>query len=134
MTTPHSDGPASHQPGNPGLTAGLLGLTKNLLGLILSRIELASLEMSEIGVNLVRLAVVFALATVALWFAVAFWSVLVVMLAWDSWGWRILALLGALFTAATVGLVLYARATLTQGKLSLPATMAELRKDQDALL
>jgi uncharacterized membrane protein YqjE len=134
MTAPHPDGPASHQPANPGLTAGLLGLTKNLLGLILSRIELASLEMSEIGVNLVRLAIVFALATVALWFAVAFWSVLVVMLAWDSWGWKILALFGALFTLATIGLVLYARSTLLQGKLSLPATMAELRKDQDALL
>jgi len=131
MATPHKEGP---QPRHPGLTAGLLGLAKNLLGLIISRIELASLEMSEIGGNLVRFAVVFVLAAIALLFALAFWSVLIVVLAWDSWGWRILALMGFLFTAATVGCVLYARALLRQGKLSLPATMAELRKDRDALL
>ena len=119
---------------NPGLTAGLLGLAKNLLGLIISRIELASLEMSEIGANLVRFAVIFVLAAVALWFAIAFWSVLVVMLAWDTWGWKILALLGFVFSVATVGLVYYARSVLMQGKLSLPQTMSELRKDRDALL
>ena len=114
--------------------AGLLGLAKNLLGLIISRIELASLEMSEIGAHLVRFAVIFVLAAVALWFAVAFWSVLIVLLAWDTWGWKILALLGFVFSAATVALVFYARSVLMQGKLSLPATMAELRKDRDALL
>ncbi|BEV17750.1 phage holin family protein [Herbaspirillum sp. DW155] len=132
MATPHKEGPppAAH----PGLTAGLLGLAKNLLGLIISRIELASLEMSEIGANLVRFAVIFVLAAVALWFAIAFWSVLIVMLAWDTWGWRILALLGFVFSAATVGLVWYARSVLMQGKLSLPQTMSELRKDRDALL
>lgn len=133
MATPHKEAqPAS--PPNPGLTTGLLGLAKNLLGLIISRIELASLEMSEIGVNLVRFAVIFVLAAVALWFAIAFWSVLIVMLAWDAWGWKILALLGVIFSAATVGLVFYARSVLLQGKLSLPATMSELRKDRDALL
>ncbi|TWC69657.1 phage holin family protein [Herbaspirillum sp. SJZ099] len=133
MATPHKEGQPA-QPATPGLTAGLLGLAKNLLGLIISRIELASLEMSEIGANLVRFAVIFVLAAIALWFAVAFWSVLLVMLAWDTWGWKILALLGAIFTALTVGLVLYARSVLLQGKLSLPATMSELRKDRDALL
>ena len=136
MATHHKDGPAasaSHA-AHPGLTAGLLGLAKNLLGLIISRIELASLEMSEIGANLVRFAVIFVLAAVGLWFAIAFWSVLIVMLAWDTWGWKILALLGMVFTVATVGLVWYARSVLLQGKLSLPQTMAELRKDRDALL
>lgn len=133
MATPHKEGPTAHA-ANPGLTAGLLGLAKNLLGLIISRIELASLEMSEIGANLVRFAVIFVLAAVALWFAIAFWSVLVVMLAWDTWGWKILALLGLVFSVATVGLVYYARSVLIQGKLSLPQTMSELRKDRDALL
>ncbi len=136
MATHHKDGPAASAPhsAHPGLTAGLLGLAKNLLGLIISRIELASLEMSEIGAHLVRLAVIFVLAAVALWFAIAFWSVLIVLLAWATWGWKILALLGLLFTAAAVGLAWYARAVLRQGKLSLPQTMSELRRDRDALL
>ncbi|ADJ65857.1 phage holin family protein [Herbaspirillum seropedicae] len=135
MPNPHKEGQGAPAPAaHPGLTAGLLGLAKNLLGLIISRIELASLEMSEIGANLVRFAVIFVLAAVGLWFAIAFWSVLIVMLAWDTWGWKILALLGMVFTVATVGLVWYARSVLLQGKLSLPQTMAELRKDRDALL
>ena len=136
MATPHKESPAAStaQAAHPGLTAGLLGLAKNLLGLIISRIELASLEMSEIGANLLRFAVIFLLAAVGLWFAIAFWSVLIVMLAWDAWGWKILALLGAFFTAATVGLVWYARSVLQQGKLSLPQTMTELRTARDALL
>lgn len=133
MATSHKDNQGEAHP-HPGLTAGLLGLTKNLLGLIISRIELASLEMSEIGVNLVRFAVVFVLAAVALWFAIAFWAVLLVFLAWATWGWKILALLGLVFSVGTVGLVYYARALLKQGKLSLPETMSELRKDRDALL
>jgi uncharacterized membrane protein YqjE len=133
MATPHKDGQPA-QPAHPGLTAGLLGLAKNLLGLIISRIELASLEMSEIGVNLIRMAVIFLLGAVALWFALAFWSALIVVLAWDSWGWRILALLGLVFSVAAVALALCARSLLRQGKLALPATMAELRKDRDALL
>ena len=135
MPNPHKEGQGAPAPAaHPGLTAGLLGLAKNLLGLIISRIELASLEMSEIGANLVRFAVIFVLAAVGLWFAIAFWSVLIVMLAWDTWGWKILALLGFVFSVATVGLVYYARSVLMQGKLSLPQTMAELRKDRDALL
>ena len=120
--------------GNPGLVSGLLGITRNLLGLIINRIELASLEFSEIGVNLVRFVVMFSLAIVALWFAVAFWTVLLVFLAWESWGWKILFLFGALFTAIAGILAWQARALLQKEKLALPATMAELRKDRDALL
>ncbi|MFL9924159.1 phage holin family protein [Herbaspirillum lusitanum] len=122
------------EPTNPGLVAGLLGIAKNLLGLIISRIELASLEMSEIGVNVIRFLVIFMLGAIALWFAVAFWSVLVVFLAWEAWGWKILLAFGLFFTLATLGLAWYARYILTEGKLSLRTTMTELRKDRDALL
>ncbi|WP_034296323.1 phage holin family protein [Herbaspirillum sp. RV1423] len=125
---------AQAEQANPGLIAGLLGITRNLLGLIINRIELASLELSEIGGNLVRFLVLFTLAAIALWFAVAFWAVLLVFLAWDSWGWKIFLVLGAFFTIATAAIAWYARSLLQQGKLSLPATMAELRKDRDALL
>jgi uncharacterized membrane protein YqjE len=122
------------EPANPGLTAGLLGIARNLLGLIINRIELASLELSEIGGNLVKFLVLFTLAAIAVWFAIAFWTVLLVFLAWDSWGWKILIVLGAFFTAAAAAIGWYAFALLRNGKLALPATMAELRKDRDALL
>lgn len=128
----HKNAPA--EPVNPGLTAGLLGIARNLLGLIINRIELASLELSGIGGNLVKFLVLFTLAAIAVWFAVAFWTVLVVFLAWDSWGWKILIVLGAFFTVAAAVIAWYAYSLLRNGKLALPATMAELRKDRDALL
>jgi uncharacterized membrane protein YqjE len=116
------------------LISGVFGLAKNLLGLIISRLELAALEFSEIGGNLLKIIILFALALTATWFAVAYWSVLIVLLAWDSWGWKILLLMALAFTVLAVGLTLYARAVLRQGKIALPETMAELRKDRDALL
>lgn len=118
----------------PGLIAGILGIARNLLGLIANRIELVMLELSEIGGNLIKFLVLFTLAAIALWFAVAFWSGLLVVLLWDAWGWKILALLGVCFMAVSAALGWYAYVLLRQGKLSLPMTIAELRKDRDALL
>ena len=112
----------------------MLAIVKNLLGLIANRIELASLELSEIGVHLIKFLVLFGLAAIALWFALAFWTVLLVFLAWDAWGWKILAVLGAFFTVVTAFIAWRAYALLRQERLGLPLTMAELRKDRDALL
>jgi len=118
----------------PQLMNGVLGLIKNMFGLLLSRVELAALELSEVRANLIKLALFFALGLLAAWFAIAFWSVLLVCLAWDTLGWKILFFVAAGFTAVAVGVLLYAKAIVAQGKLSLSATMAELRNDRDALL
>jgi uncharacterized membrane protein YqjE len=116
------------------LVAGLIGIVRNMFGLFLSRVELAALELSEVRGTLMKLSVVFALGLLAAWFALAYWSVLLVYLAWNSMGWVILLLVALMFTAIAVGVFFYARSVLEQGKLSLPATMSELRNDRDALL
>lgn len=118
----------------PGLIASLAGVAKNTFGLLLSRLELASYELSEVRNHVLKLVVVFALALGAGLFAVAYGSVMVVFLAWDALGWKILPIMTLGFVAVAVGLALYARALLRQGKLSLPATMAELKADRDMLL
>jgi len=123
---------SSHQ--GPGLIASIAGLARNAVGLMLSRLELASIELSEVRNHLLQLVVMFALAMVAGLFAVAYGSVLVVFLAWDSLGWKILLIMTAVFALLAIGLVMYARAMLRQGKLSMPATMAELKADRDMLL
>ena len=123
---------SSHQ--GPGLIASIAGLARNAVGLMLSRLELASIELSEVRNHLLQLLVMFALAMVAGLFAVAYGSVLVVFLAWDSLGWKILLIMTAVFALLAIGLVMYARAMLRQGKLSMPATMAELKADRDMLL
>jgi uncharacterized membrane protein YqjE len=123
-------------PGNarPGLIAGVAGIAKNAYGLLLSRIELAALEVSEVRTNLLKLLAVSALGILVAWFAIAYWTVLIVALTWDSMGWRILLILAVAFTLLGVGLFLYVQSILKGGKLSMPATMAELRNDRDALL
>ena len=127
------DKPASSHQG-PGLIASITGLARNAVGLLLSRLELASIELSEVRNQVLQLVVIFALAMVAGLFAIAYGSVLVVFLAWDSLGWKILLIMTAVFVLLAVGLVMYARAMLRQGKLSLPATMAELKADRDMLI
>ena len=119
---------------NPGLIGSLAGVARNTFGLLLSRLELASYELSEVRNHVLQLTVVFALAMVACLFAVAYGSVTVVFLAWESMGWKILPIMTAAFLVLAVGLALYARSLLRQDKLSLPATMAELKADRDMLL
>lgn len=105
-----------------------------MFGLLLNRIELAALELSEVRTNFLKLALIFGLGIVVVWFAIGCWSAVVVMLSWDTLGWKILAIIAAVFTGLAVWLFSYARALLDRGKLSMPVTMAELRSDGDALL
>ncbi len=117
----------------PGLMGGISGLAKNLFGLVVSRLELAALEMSEVRNHAIELLAIFAGAVLAVWFALAYGTATIVMLAWDSWGWKILLVMFLVFLAITVGLLMKGMALLKQGKLTFPETMKELRNDRDAL-
>ena len=118
----------------PGLMGGISGLAKNLFGLVVSRVELAALEMSEVRNHVIELLAIFAGAVLAVWFALAYGTATIVMLAWDSWGWKILLVMFLVFLAITAVLVMKGVAMLKQGKLAFPETMNELRNDRDALL
>ena len=118
----------------PGFVAGMTALFKNLIGLLLCRLELAALELAEVRAALLKLAILFGLGMLTAAFALACWTALVIVLAWDSMGWKIIAIVAAVFTVATFLLAWVGRNMIAQGKLSLPATMAELRNDRDALL
>lgn len=117
----------------PSLISGMIAVARNFAGLLFNRLELAALEFSEVRTNFLKLCVLFAVGIVVLWFALAYWTVLVVALAWESLGWKILLILAALFSLVGLGIFMYARSMLKQGKLSMPTTMAELRNDRDAL-
>lgn len=126
-------GPAD-KPTPPGLIASLGALSRNAFGLILTRVELAAAELADVRNHVLRLVAVFALAVMACWFAVAYGTATIVYLAWDALGWKILLVMTAVFGFVTLGLVWYALAMIRQGKLSMPATMAELKSDRDMLL
>lgn len=118
----------------PGLISGVASLAKNTFGLLMSRIELAALELAEIRAVVLKLAVLFALAVIAAWFAIAYWTALIVYLSWPTLGWKILLIMAVAFTAIAAGILFYVQLLVKQGKLSMPATMEELRNDHDALL
>lgn len=118
----------------PGLMGGISGLAKNLFGLIVSRVELAALELSQVRNHAIELLALFAGAVLAMWFAIAYGTATIVMLAWESWGWKILLVLFLVFLAIAAVLVMKGLAMLKQGKLAFPETMNELRHDRDALL
>ncbi|MEN3277172.1 MAG: hypothetical protein V7631_2962 [Massilia sp.] len=118
----------------PGLMGGISGLAKNLFGLIVSRVELAALELSEVRNHVIELLAIFAGAVLAVWFALAYGTATIVALAWDAMGWKILLVMFLVFLIITVVLVMKGLAMLKQGKLAFPETMNELRHDRDALL
>ena len=118
----------------PGLMGGLSGLVKNLFGLVVSRVELAALELSEVRNHLIELVALFAGAVLAIWFAIAYGTATIVALAWESMGWKILLILFGAFAVITAVLVFKGLALLKQGKLAFPETMKELKNDRDMLL
>ena len=118
----------------PGLIGGLTGLAKNVFGLVVSRVELAALELTEVRNHVLELLAIFALAVICAWFAIAYGTVTIVALAWETMGWKILLIMFGVFIAATVALVMKAKAMLKEGKLAFPETMNELKNDRDMLL
>ncbi|TFV99518.1 phage holin family protein [Oxalobacteraceae bacterium OM1] len=126
--------PAPRADADTGLVAGLAGVAKNAFGLFLSRLELASLELGEVRDNLARVLLVGALGVVMLWFTLACWTALVVVLAWDSLGWKILLLVAGVYTVLAAVILQRARKLAGGDRLSMPATLNELRNDRDALL
>jgi uncharacterized membrane protein YqjE len=92
------------------------------------------LELSELRNRLLKLALVFALAMVAVWFVIFSGTVLVLYLTWESVGWKVLLIMTLCFAMLAAGLLFYACFMAWRGKLSLPVTMAELKADHDMLL
>ena len=118
----------------PGLVGGVTGLAKNLFGLLVSRVELAAIELTAVRNHAIELIALFVGAALAVFFAVAYGSVTIVALAWDAMGWKILLVMFLVFLAITAALVFKGLSLLKQGKLSFPATMKELQHDRDMLL
>jgi len=119
---------------SPGLLGGITGLAKNLFGLVVSRLELAALELSEVRNHVIELVAIFAMAALATWFALAYGTATIVALAWDEMGWKILLVMFVVFAVITLILVLKGLSLLKQGKLAFPETMKELRNDRDMLM
>ncbi len=117
-----------------GVLSRLSTLARSASGLLRARVALATLELADARDALFALLFIGALAVVAAGLGLFFLSLLVVALAWDALGWRILLILAACYVALGWWLWRRAQTLLTEGRIGLPLTLSELKKDREALL
>jgi uncharacterized membrane protein YqjE len=124
----------ARQEAKPGFVDGIAMAARDFASLAFNRMELAALELGEVRSALLRLLLVGALAIVAIWFAVAYWTALIVYLSWNALGWKILPIVAVVFSLIGYALLRHVHGMVEEGRLSMSATMAELRADRDMLL
>jgi uncharacterized membrane protein YqjE len=115
------------------LLAALRRLASTAAGLLQTRIELLATEFQEERARVLRILVLGFAAAIFLALGVVTLTFFIILLAWD--GHRVLA--AGLLTAAYLGigvlLGLNARAAARERSRLFSASLAELRKDRDAL-
>lgn len=117
----------------PGLFRSARGLGVTLLALLGNRLDLLGTELAEERVRLLSLVTYGAVALLSMSAGLIFFSVFMTVLLWDSHRLLVLGIFSALFLAGgllALGMTIgFARA----GSQLFVASLAELRKDKDAL-
>lgn len=124
---------AGKVPDQRGLFASAKGLLGTGLALLHNRLELLGVELAEERVRLVSLLVYGAAAVLCLAAGLIFLAVLLTVLLWDSNRLLALGVFSALFLGAGVASLAVAMGLARSGSKLFSASLAELRKDRDAL-
>jgi uncharacterized membrane protein YqjE len=125
---------ASAEPPGSGLASNVGTLIASVLKLIGVRLSMAVMELADARDAVLRVLLLGALAVLAAAFALLSLSAMIVALAWDAMGWRILLILFLAYLLLAVGMLWKARSIIASGQIGLPTTLAELEKDRAALL
>jgi len=108
-------------------------LLHHAAGLFQARLSLAVIELGEARDAFLTVFVLAIAALVMTSLALIAFSALIIMLLWDAMGLWIIVVV-ALFYAVLGGWLLRSAIRLiSEGRLGLPHTLAELRRDRDAL-
>jgi uncharacterized membrane protein YqjE len=129
-------GTEEQQPGSdpaPGLLASLRSLAANAVGILRTRLELLGTEVEEESLRLAQLAFWALVALLFLTLGLFTFTLLVVVLFWDTHRVMAASLLTALYLMAGIGIGLWVRARLHAGSNLFSASLAELGKDRDKL-
>ena len=125
---------ASAEPPGSGLASNVGTLIASVLKLIGVRLSMAVMELADVRDAVLRVLLLGALAVLAAAFALLSLSAMIVALAWDAMGWRILLILFLAYLLLAIGMLWKARSIIASGQIGLPTTLAELEKDRAALL
>jgi len=113
----------------PSLLDSLSRLAGHLFGMAQSRLELASLELSEARSRLMLIMVASFAAVLLLWGAVAALSAWVAVALWPTLGHAVLGWIALAYALVGGAVVLWLRAKLRNDPPLLADTLAELRSD-----
>jgi len=116
-----------------GLLASLRGLATNGVGLLRTRVELLKLEAAEEVERVVRLLLWGAAAVLLGIVGLGFLAVFLTVLLWESHRLLALGIFAALFLAAAAYAVTTALGLARQGSQLFSASLAEIRRDEEAL-
>lgn len=94
---------------------------------------MAMMEFSDARDAFLRVLLFSAVALIASAFAILSLSAMIVAVAWDALGWRILFILFLGYVVLAIGMLWTARSIIASGQIGLPVTLAELKKDRAAL-
>lgn len=125
---------ASAVPPGSGLASNVGTVISSVLKLLGVRLAMAVMELADARDAVLRVLLLGALAVLAAAFALLSLSAMIVALAWDAMGWRILLILFLAYVLLAAGMLWKARSIIASGQIGLPTTLAELQKDRAALL
>lgn len=119
--------------GRPGLFASLKGLLGTAVSLLHNRLELLGVELAEERARLVGLLAWGAVAFICLGAGLVFLAMFLTVLLWDSHRLLVLGIFSALFVVGGLGALALALGRARQASRIFSASLAELRRDVDAL-
>ena len=125
---------ASAEPPASGLASSVGTMITSVLKLVGVRLSMAVMELADARDAVLRVLLLGALAVLAAAFALLSLSAMIIALAWDAMGWRILLILFLAYLLLAIGMLWKARSIIASGQIGLPTTLAELEKDRAALL
>ena len=126
-------GAAGRGPDEGGLFASTRGLLGTAVALLRNRLELLGVEIAEERVRLVSMLAYGGAAFLCLSAGLIFLAIFVTVLLWDSNRLLALGVFSALFLGAGIASLMLAVSLARSGSKLFSASLAELRKDGDAL-
>ncbi len=124
---------SSSRPPSDDLSFKVMTVIKSALRLAGVRFSMATIELAEARDTFLRVVLLGVLALITLVFALLSLSGLIVVLAWEALGWRILMILFLAYLLLALVVFWRARGMIATGKIGLPVTLAEMKKDRAVL-
>jgi uncharacterized membrane protein YqjE len=121
---------SSVRPPDGGLTSNVGTILEGALKLLGVRFSMAIMELADARNAFFQVLLFGAIAILASAFALLSISGMIVVLAWEALGWRIFLILFLGYLLLTLVLLWRARGIIASGKIGLPLTLAELKKDR----